>query len=747
MTQRVIAAASARRRPAESGEVQVVKTLMFGGAAYLLVGDLATPYGVGASLGAIVLAAVLAYLAYRRGLRVRAALLAGGLLGALGWFLSSLVRTNVALASALGVDGSIIASDVLLFGVALFGVIFITRTLALRYRLASVLEAAVILFSAIYTFVAHRDCHLNQPRDVADFIFEHQLGDTSTLFIIVGVGIMVIALAMFLRRQSAAKIVLSMLFALAVSVGTYFLIQGDHLCGEGAVNAYAQAGDGDDKGKPDQDDDDGKGQGGSGEGDQRAGDQGGKGKGGGGGSGQSDNPFGPPPPNDRPQPVALVTFHDDFESKEEVLYFRQQVQSRFDGTHLAYDTSGKYDLDVISTFPTTGPVTAGPGENYAAHDKVPISVFLLADHPQPIGLGQTQELRPTANPDRRLFVAAYEASSYLLTVDASRLLGRKSVPDTWSPEEKEHYLQIPDDPRYEALSDIIVRDADPRFADDDLMKALLIKRWLEKNGYYTLKETHTDESDPTASFLFGSLRGYCVHFAHAAAFLFRSQGIAARVAVGYGVDVRKKSGGSNLLIMGNMAHAWPEIYLDGIGWITFDIYPERSDEPPQQIIDESLESFLGDRARADDDKPWAAETGAPFPWALIGWGLLAALGAAVLALYGVKWWRRLMGRLAPARAAHRAALRAALDGFADLGVVRARGETRERFAERLGHVSPTLAALTMAHLRAALGHPRADAPDEVRTLYAKVRAEVRARTPLGKRLLGALNPVGWCFTR
>ena len=119
----------------------------------------------------------------------------------------------------------------------------------------------------------------------------------------------------------------------------------------------------------------------------------------------------------------------------------------------------------------------------------------------------------------------------------------------------------------------------------------------------------------------------------------------------------------------------------------------------------------------------------------------------MLSLYGVKWWRRLMGRLAPARAAHRATLRAALDGFADIGIVRARGETRERFAERMAHVSPTLAALTMAHLRAALGHPRADAPDEVRTLYAKVRAEVRARTPLGKRLLGALNPIAWVFTR
>src|SRR5262249_59532098 len=113
---------------------------------------------------------------------------------------------------------------------------------------------------------------------------------------------------------------------------------------------------------------------------------------------------------------------------------------------------------------------------------------------------------------------------------------------------------------------------------DDVMKALAIKRYLEKEGFYSLKQKQLVGADPVAQFLFGDLRGYCVHFSHAAVFLLRSQGIPARVALGYGVQTKRRGAGSSVLILGNEAHAWPELFIDGVGWVTFDIYPERSDE-------------------------------------------------------------------------------------------------------------------------------------------------------------------------
>ena len=63
----------------------------------------------------------------------------------------------------------------------------------------------------------------------------------------------------------------------------------------------------------------------------------------------------------------------------------------------------------------------------------------------------------------------------------------------------------------------LFREVDPRYVSDTFVKALAIKRYLEEKGFYTRKERHDRAEDPAASFLFGNLKGYCVHFAHAAA--------------------------------------------------------------------------------------------------------------------------------------------------------------------------------------------------------------------------------------
>ncbi|MEZ4465590.1 MAG: transglutaminase-like domain-containing protein [bacterium] len=324
----------------------------------------------------------------------------------------------------------------------------------------------------------------------------------------------------------------------------------------------------------------------------------------------------------------------------------------------------------------------------------------------------------------------------------ARLLGRDSVPKAWTPEERAHYLALPDDPRYPALAEELLRDIDPRFMSDDLMKALVIKRHLETHGFYTRKKTYNDVEDPTAAFLFGDLHGYCVHFAHSAALLFRSVGIASRVAIGYAVDTRLQGGGSTVLVMADRAHAWPEIYLDGVGWITFDIYPEQSDEVPQVVVSRSLESMLGELAREDKTAGRAADpatTAWEIPWGAIGLGLLFALAGLLAIAFGGKWSRQVLARQSP-----RFAFAATLDAFADLGERRRLGESRERFAQRLAPLAPSLVPLTRSHLRSVLGR----GPDQdIHALRRQVQAELRAALPWWRRLLAHLNPVGWLLTR
>jgi hypothetical protein len=93
-------------------------------------------------------------------------------------------------------------------------------------------------------------------------------------------------------------------------------------------------------------------------------------------------------------------------------------------------------------------------------------------------------------------------------------------------------------------------------------------------------------------------------------------------------------------------------------------------------------------------------------------------------------------------------MRAALDRLADLGVVRLPGETRERFAERVTTLTPSLRPLTMTHYRAALGagDPASTAAEAKAQLRA-VSRDLNQSLPWWKRALANLNPIGWLLSR
>ena len=375
-------------------------------------------------------------------------------------------------------------------------------------------------------------------------------------------------------------------------------------------------------------------------------------------------------------------------------------------------------------------------------------MYLLVDHPQPPALTHATRISLVENPNPRQFVAAYEVESRVLSVPQLRLLGRGSVPKNWSREQATHYTQVPDDPRYRSVADQIVRELDPRFTDDDLAKAFAIKRYLEQKGFYTRRTTHASQQDPTASFLFGDLRGYCVHFAHAAVYLMRTQGIAARVALGYAVQVNKRSGGSSILIMSDRAHAWPEIHIAGVGWVTFDIYPERTDMQPPDPVDYDLEKMLGELARNDPTAGVSAERKSlVVPWETIAWVAFAMLCFVLVSGWTVKWARRLAPSFAGDASYPRLAYVATLDRLTELGHGRQRGETRERHATRIQPLAPHLPELTRAHLGRALGSRQAESATTFRALVRDVQRELAQNTPLFRRIVGWANPLGWLWTR
>ncbi len=92
--------------------------------------------------------------------------------------------------------------------------------------------------------------------------------------------------------------------------------------------------------------------------------------------------------------------------------------------------------------------------------------------------------------------------------------------------------------------------------------------------------------DVVARFL-ESRSGYCVHYAGAMAVLARLVGIPSRVAVGYapgeatGTSVAGPNGLelTEFTVTSQDAHAWPELYFDGVGWVKFEPTPSRGVVP------------------------------------------------------------------------------------------------------------------------------------------------------------------------
>ncbi len=71
-------------------------------------------------------------------------------------------------------------------------------------------------------------------------------------------------------------------------------------------------------------------------------------------------------------------------------------------------------------------------------------------------------------------------------------------------------------------------------------------------------------------FLTQSRRGYCMHFASAAALLLRAMGVPARYVSGYVADI-PASGRAQ--VPDSNAHAWIEIYVSGYGWHPVEMTP------------------------------------------------------------------------------------------------------------------------------------------------------------------------------
>ncbi|MFN9531701.1 MAG: transglutaminaseTgpA domain-containing protein [Cyanobacteriota bacterium] len=100
-----------------------------------------------------------------------------------------------------------------------------------------------------------------------------------------------------------------------------------------------------------------------------------------------------------------------------------------------------------------------------------------------------------------------------------------------------------------------------------------VERWMRGQPFrYTREPGLLPTTAPLDVFLFERQQGFCGHFASATSALLRAAGLPARVVSGYqgGTWVQPLSGPGYLDVRQSDAHAWSEVWIEGIGWVGVD---------------------------------------------------------------------------------------------------------------------------------------------------------------------------------
>lgn len=200
---------------------------------------------------------------------------------------------------------------------------------------------------------------------------------------------------------------------------------------------------------------------------------------------------------------------------------------------------------------------------------------------------------------------------------------------------KDHYLDVSDD-EANAISRLIFNDAtwDAQAASSEFAVISRVRTMLDTMASYTdnpqaVPATVLNGSNAFTSWLLEQAReGNSAYFATVATLAFRTQGIPARYVEGYRADAGSLTGAaltdSALTLDSGDAHAWCEVYLDGLGWTPIEVTPGFYTQAvePDTVIDvgEAWASGAGDQVlqtgsvagqtddeATQDNKPTAAQ--------------------------------------------------------------------------------------------------------------------------------------------
>ncbi|OEJ51193.1 transglutaminase [Streptomyces agglomeratus] len=319
-------------------------------------------------------------------------------------------------------------------------------------------------------------------------------------------------------------------------------------------------------------------------------------------------------------------------------------------------------------------------------------------------------------------------------------------------------------------------------ASNDYERAVALQDWFASKGGFTY-DTQVQSGSGTAAIarFLRDKEGFCVHFSFSMAAMARTLGIPARVAVGFTPGTVQSDGTMSVGLRD--AHAWPELYFEGVGWTRFEPTPTRG-SVPEYTRDEAPSSTPSGAAQAtpststapsaapsvtdscppqmrlqgecdgEAQQGGAGPTDTGFP---LGPLLLVGLGAVVvvlLPLLPLMWRGRVRARRlgsagrtsADAAARTLAGWREISDTAWDYGVAPDESQTPRKAAARMVRLGRLDGAAAEAVHRAAgaveqvLYAPRPAVSGSLAEEAGLVRAGLRAAAGRGARLRAVLAP-------
>jgi len=198
--------------------------------------------------------------------------------------------------------------------------------------------------------------------------------------------------------------------------------------------------------------------------------------------------------------------------------------------------------------------------------------------PTPVVSGDLGRLRWGVDEDTSVVSVARTASSYSF----SYLQLNPTAESLDQPARQDTAGALAPDLRLDPSSAQLVQQRTAEVVPDGANRieaARAIQKYLRTDGgfSYSLQVPDTVRNDfgqlerPDAISLFLRAKvGYCVQFASAMVMMSRAAGIPARMAIGFLPGTASRG---TYTVTGAEAHAWPELFFEGIGWLRFEPTP------------------------------------------------------------------------------------------------------------------------------------------------------------------------------